>query len=248
MRIKIIFLLLTLKFVIFAENVKDNYIDVLLGNTNRISVMYNSLSSITKYNDNRGFYIIDPDLSVFFNTAYPYTINDGALWQGRGISSELSGGIEYISPSFQVRVYPKIWWTQNLDFDLITTTQSDGYGHYWGALDSLQRYGDVSYYNFDLGQSDVRFNYKNYFTFGLSNENITLGSAKINPLLLSDNAAGFLHVDYGTNGIINTPIGGVEVRIINGRLEESYIFDEDNSNNYGFIMDLILAMMIEILW
>lgn len=238
MRIRLIVLFnIFVCYTLSADKIEDSYIDNLLGNSNRKSVMINSYSSVTVYNkDNLDFQIISPDISISYNSAYPYTMNDGALWKGKGLSSQIQGGVEYISKFFQARFYPNYWVTQNSDFDLIETNYNHGeYGHYWGSLDSLQRYGDSFYHDFDLGQTDIRFNYFNYFTFGLSNENISLGSSKLNPLLLSNNASGFLHVDYGTNGILSTPYGGLEIRFINGITEESDFYDNDSSNDKGFL-------------
>lgn len=237
MRIKLFsFILLVSSAGLFADRVEDSYIDSLLGLKDRSSVLFNSFSSVTSYSEKySGINIIDPNVSVYLNTAYASSMNDGALWQGNGISYEIKFGVEYLQPMFEIRFYPIIWGSQNSDFDIIPTNQSDGYGHYWGSLDNLQRYGSEPFYKFNLGQTDVRFVYKNYFTFGLSNENITLGSSKINPLLLSHNASGFLHIDYGTNGIVDTPIGGIEARIVNGMLQESDYFDENENNNEGFL-------------
>lgn len=179
--------------------------------------------------------ILSPALWTSWNSASAWGGNDGAMWQGKGFNSVLSGGFEINNPHFSVRLYPEIWGAQNLDINIIDTTSSSGYGDYWTVFDNLQRYGDEFYYDFSWGESDVRF-YWDSFTLGFSTESIVLGPGQVTNIILSNNAGGFPHFDMGTSekmSVMN--FGDFEFKAIWGFLEESEFFDDDSSNDYGWI-------------
>ncbi len=186
--------------------------------------------------------IIYPELFVSWNSTRNWGGNDGNLWQGRGVNYIARGGVEYTGTHYSFRFYPEIWGSENLDYDIVTTSFSSGYGDYWTVFDNLQRYGDLPYSDFSWGQSDIRF-FLGDFTLGLSNENIRLGPGQMNNIILSDNAGGFPHFDFGTRGKINLgEFGSGEFRVIWGLLKESEFFDNDYSNDYGWISGSYMAV------
>ena len=185
--------------------------------------------------------VLSPEIWTSWNSTTAWGGSDGALWQGKGFNSILSGGFEINNPYFSIRLYPEIWGAQNLDIDIIDTASSSGYGDYWTVFDNLQRYGDEFYYDFSWGQSDLRL-YWDSFTIGFSTESIILGPGQVTNIILSNNAGGFPHFDMGTSEKINIAyLGDFEFRAIWGFLEESEFFDEDSSNDYGLISGTYLA-------
>lgn len=180
-------------------------------------------------------YLYHPEAFLTLNTDVPHSYNDGNIWQGRGLNSKVSFGMEYINNFISLRLYPEFWVAENRDFDIISTQSSSGYGDYWTVFDNLQRFGDDPFYELTLGQSDFRLYYENLFTFGISNENISIGPGIKNNIILGSHGATFPHIDFGTLGFVPFfSIGEIEYRILYGLLEESDFFDNDSSNDYGW--------------
>ena len=182
-----------------------------------------------------------PELFLTANTARNWGGNDGSFWQGRGINSIFSFGMELSGNFFSLNLSPEVWFSQNLDYEIIGTVSSNGYGDYWTVFDNLQRQGENYIYNFSWGQSGVHIFYKD-LGIGFTTENIVLGPSKFNNILLSDNAEGFPHFDFGTmNKISVGNLGYGEFKMIWGFLKESEFFDIDSSNDYGWISGSYLS-------
>ncbi|RKX89461.1 MAG: hypothetical protein DRZ90_17125, partial [Spirochaetes bacterium] len=131
----------------------------------------------------------DPELYLSANSAWAQGYNDGAIWQGKGLNGRLRAGISFESPMWLLTFDPEIWFAQNLEFDIVppSSSQSDPYGYWKDELDYPQRLGNSFITQFSLGQTDLRFRY-GVFTAGVSSENIVLGPARFNPVILSANA------------------------------------------------------------
>ena len=251
-KIIIILKICTLGLLIFAENNIQSTIKnqlILYENTsvpqhvfNTFSnevILLNQFSTLISANydlsEKLSIIIYNPEIFISLNTLRPFSYNDGAMWQGRGINTKTTIGFELRSPRISFRLYPNFWMAQNADIDIISAESSSGYGDYWKIYDHLQRYGDSEYSEFNWGKSDIRFHYNN-LTIGISNENITLGPGVKNNIILGSQGSGFPHIDFGTIGLIPIlNIGIFEYRGVYGILEESEFFDDDNSNNYGWI-------------
>ena len=182
-------------------------------------------------NDSFSLYINDPDLLFSVNSAEPKGFNDGAMWQGKGLNGSLSGGLSFDSEYFEATFYPQIWFAQNLAFDYLQSHYSNPeYGYFNGSLDYPQRLGDVPFFDFSWGQTDIRFKYRS-FTVGLSTENIWIGPAEQNALILSNNADGFPHFDIGIRKT-ETKIGFFEARYWLGLLIETDYYNTDPDDDY----------------
>jgi hypothetical protein len=53
---------------------------------------------------------------TYLNSGYPDDRNDGALWEGRGVSTGLSGGVRVRWKFFSAGFAPLVAWQQNRDF------------------------------------------------------------------------------------------------------------------------------------
>lgn len=188
-----------------------------------------------------GFSLLYPENFLSWNSTYAYGINDGAIWQGRGINGRVTGGGVYRRDNFSVIFSPEFWYTQNSYFDILPGVCSSGYGDYHSTFDRLQRFGETPYADFSLGQTDIRFTLPNRFTIGLSTENYTLGSGQVNPILLSKNAAGFPHLDLGTDGVVRTNFGAWDGRAAFGILQESPLYNDNVNDDLGFIHTLAVG-------
>jgi hypothetical protein len=154
-------------------------------------------------------------------------VNDGALWAGRGLSAEWRGGAQVLWGPVTATWYPTIWFAQNADFPTVQVSNParSPFSYPWRAdIDWPQRFGPGAVAAFDWGQSGLRLDL-GAFTAGVSTENLWWGPAVRYPILMSNTAAGFPHLDLGTGRPVRTPIGRLEVRGVWGMLTKSAYFD-----------------------
>jgi hypothetical protein len=166
--------------------------------------------------------------SSHFNSAYPRDRNNGALWAGRGLSTELRGGVEMRWGPLSAAFAPTIAYQQNRAFEIMDNPWAEGYSPYlypgWPTtIDWPQRFGDRPFWTLDPGQSYVRLDAFS-LALGISNENLWWGPARRNPILMSNTAPGFQHLFLGTSRPVNVGIGKFEAEAIWGRLEGSEHF------------------------
>jgi hypothetical protein len=187
--------------------------------------------------------IVSPELLLSFNTSYAQGFNDGSLWQGKGVNSRITGGINLNWKWLSATLAPELWFAQNQGFELMPSDPALSQYSYptWNVdhIDMPQRFGDDPLIGYGLGQSDLRLNIGS-FTLGASNENLWFGPAQVNPILMSNNASGFPHVDIGIRKV-RTFIGDVEFDLVWGRLTESGHFDEEESNDQRLFSSLTFA-------
>ena len=178
-----------------------------------------------------------PEWYNSYNSKVPYGQNDGALWQGVGYNTSFTAGLRIEAFGFEGTFKPQITWSQNKEFEYLPGVYGDSHSYFWtGNIDLVQRYGDYSYWQFDLGDTEIRYNFYN-FTVGFGTQTPWLGPAQLNPMLGSNNAGTYPKFDFGlrkTDLIIpgvNWNLGKLEGRIWVGQLRESDYFDDIDSNN-----------------
>lgn len=194
--------------------------------------------------------IYGPEWYNSFNTAAPYGQNDGALWQGKGYNSSLTGGARLEAYGFEVTLKPQVSFSQNLSFDMLPGAYASEYSYFYaegGGVDLVQRYGDSAFWNYDWGDSELRWSWKT-FTIGFGTQSPWIGPAMLNPMLGSNNAASYPKFDLGVRRTKtylpfgkHRYIGDVEGRIWGGYLSESKFFDNDSSNDHNLITGLSLS-------
>lgn len=206
--------------------------------------------------------VYGPEWFNSFNTAAPYGQNDGALWQGKGYNTSLTAGIRFEAYGFEATIKPQLSFSQNMSFDYITpnypAVNEDGsqtiyagkaseYGYYGvTSVDAPQRFGDKPLFTFDWGDTEIRWSWHT-FTLGFGTQSIWLGSAYLNPILHSNNAASYPKFDIGLRKTaVTIPglgwyIGDIEFRTWWGKLSESDFFDNDSSNDHNLLSGLSVA-------
>ena len=126
-------------------------------------------------------------------------MNDGALWQGVGINTNLTFGFQAKIRGFEILFKPIVIWEENRDFPILPTALPDsgGYGYFWDiGVDLPQRLGDNSRYYFDWGDSEIRYSVAS-FTMGIGTQAAWIGPGRLNAIILSNNAPSFPKVDIG---------------------------------------------------
>ena len=231
------------------ENAEHVWIDNNLGDTKEFS-----------FNPNFTYKIYSPEWYNSYNSAEPYGQNDGALWQGKGYNTALTGGIRLEGYGVELTLKPQISFSQNLPFAYATPAyygvegyegKAGTYGDYsLGSLDAPQRFGNKPIFNFDFGDSEIRYSWKT-LTIGFGTQNIWLGPAQENPIMHSNNAAGYPHLDFGVRrqniSFKDIDFGDIEFRYWMGKTTESDYFDNDSSNNDNLITGLTIAYEIPFL-
>lgn len=208
-----------------------------LGNT---FILWNSENQGTNW-FSKGFFhgiklkVFGPEWFNSYNTEVPYGQYDGALWQGKGYNSSFSTGIHLESYGFELTFKPQFSFSQNLAYDFLPGVFGNENSYFWGyGIDLVQRYGDKSFTNFDLGDTEIRYTFHT-FTVGFGFQSPWLGPSYINPMLGSNNAPTYPKFDIGfrkTKLVIpglNWYIGDFEARIWIGQLTESDYFDNNDT-------------------
>ncbi|MEO9853037.1 MAG: capsule assembly Wzi family protein [Reichenbachiella sp.] len=188
------------------------------------------------------FHILDPRFSYVYNLEYPRGYNDGPVWSGKGSNASFTAGIAGNIGIIHYTLAPVIWYAQNRHFNIpsIGLNKSEFSYPVEGKIDWVMRYGDDSYHQLDWGQSEIRIIYKNA-TIGFSTANFSWGPSRYNPIIMSKNASGFPHMDFGTARPIQTKIGSMEFKWYWGALNESDYFDENSVNDRRYITGFTLG-------
>ncbi len=192
--------------------------------------------------DDRPMSLLDPRLRTFVNSSYPVGQNDGAVWQGKGVTTALDFGATASWRALSVTLHPTLTYNQNTPFDLGvgSVTGLPVYAYPWRLIDMPQRFGPDAFWTLDPGQSELRVDWGGA-TAGVSTANQWWGPAVRNPIILSNNAPGFPHAFLGTDGQVDTGIGAFEARWIWGRLTQSDWFDPAPANTDRFVTGLVGA-------
>lgn len=207
-----------------------------------------------------------PEWFSSYNTEVPFGQNDGALWQGRGYNTSITAGFRLEAYGLEITFKPLITFSENKDFE----TMGNVYNYSWvndpdlyykqvsnhtdneyllslqvkntarGNVDLVQRYGDSYVKDFDWGDTEIRYTWKN-LTIGAGTQSPWLGPAVLNPMLGSNNASSYPKVDIGLRRTqIKIPflgwnLGDIEGRIWTGYLTESEYYDENSTNDHNML-------------
>jgi hypothetical protein len=161
------------------------------------------------------------EVRTWYNTAFPFGINDGAVWVGRGLTTQLTGGVSVRWGPAELTLAPTVFWAENRDFNKpVNGPSAFADPAYPTGVDRPQRFGPRGYGAIDPGQSSLRLALLGFAT-GVSYANEWWGPMSDFPFILSNNAPGFAHVFFGTARPLNIGVGRVHTRILYGRLEQS---------------------------
>jgi len=179
--------------------------------------------------------------AAFVNSAHPWGQNDGAVWQGRGMTTALGARADLKWAGLVVVLDPTLLFTQNAEFDLagVSNPNLPSFAYPWRTIDYPQRFGSESYWTFDPGQSGVTLDVRGV-RVGFGTANLWWGPSMRNAIIMSNNAPGFTHASISTARQVATPLGDVEAQWIHGRLGQSDWFDA-TANPERFITGLAVS-------
>jgi hypothetical protein len=168
--------------------------------------------------------LLPASIASWYNTAFPFGINDGAVWAGRGLTTAAQVGAAARWGPLSIVVAPTAFWAQNRPFRMTANGQT---GNLQFAdplfplnVDRPQRFGERAYSVVDPGQTTIRVDVLGV-AVGASTANQWWGPMTELPYLLGSNAAGFPHAFLGTSKPANLGLGRVHVRVVYGELAQS---------------------------
>ena len=184
----------------------------------------------------------DAALRNFVNSDFPMGSNDGAVWQGKGLTTVLDGGARAAWRGLSVSLRPRLIFAQNAGFELapVTVAGMPEYAYPWRNLDLPQRFGPDPIWTLDPGQSEVRVAGRGA-AVGFGTTSLWWGPSLRNAITMSNNAPGVPHWFLGTDGPLTTRIGALEARWIFGRLEQSEWYDPAFTRTDRYVTGLALA-------
>ncbi len=174
--------------------------------------------------DSAHVWLLPAMVQASHNSAFAWGMNDGAAWQGRGVTTIATLGFGARWRWLSLRVEPMWFSTQNRAFALLGDT-ARGENPFVdqqrpGIIDLPQRFGRARYARTDPGQSELRADV-GLFTAGLSTMNEFWGPGVRQSLLMGSNSAGFPHLFLGSSHALRTPLGRLSGRVIYGKLSQS---------------------------
>ena len=168
--------------------------------------------------------VLGLDYFIEFNSKKPYNRNNGTMIPNRGYQHIISPGLFIKLGPLSVQLKPEHHYAENKNFEGFSDN------HYpviwreryklWNHIDMPERFGSDQHNKTSLGQSSIRFNWKN-LSLGISNENIWWGPSLRNSIMMSNHAKGFKHITFNTISPVKSFIGNFEWQFITGRLENS---------------------------
>ena len=156
--------------------------------------------------------LLPASLTQKLNTSRPYGWNDQAMSNSSGYQMQASAGIYARFSILHVQFKPEFVHTGSADYET-----SDAWGQVNPSLNRLS-----------LGQSSVRLE-AGGISLGVSNQNLWWGPGHYSSLLMTNNAAGFLHYSLNTTRPLKTPIGSFEFQLILGRMTRDSLQGYENN-------------------
>jgi hypothetical protein len=177
-----------------------------------------------------GVTVVAPSLRVVWNSELPYSLNDGALWAGRGWSGLVRAGVDARRGRVRLVLQPELTIAENRAFELRPNRDPSRstFAWPWGCvrcdIDLPSRFGDRTWRLLSPGQSALTVDV-GPIVAGVATENDWWGPGVRNALLLSNNAEGVPHALVRTRAPLRTRIGEVEARWSLGVLTPSLYID-----------------------
>lgn len=195
--------------------------------------------------------LILPELYGIYNSALPYSLNDGALWAGRGFNYRIRAGFETEAGPVRIVFAPEFLRSDNLAYEMphprVVRPRPPGRNPLsspWHpgpeSIDLPIRFGTSAFSGWDYGQSTLDVN-AGIVTVGFSTDNEWWGPGIRNAIVMSTNAAGIPRFFLRTTRPIVTRAGTFDARLFAGGLRESPYFDTTAANDWRFISAFAVA-------
>ena len=200
--------------------------------------------------------LLRPEMRMVWNSAIPYSLNDGPLWAGRGWNGSVTSGVELWIPlsgnaSVRLRVAPTLFYSQNRPFQVFASTDPtrSAYANPFheaasgASLDLPHRFGDRHLLGMDFGRSRLAIEWP-YVAVGATTEGEWWGPGIRNAIVMSNNAAGVPRWFVETHRPVRTRIGAISAKLVSGTLTQSLFFSaaaNENRTLSGLLVQVVPA-------
>jgi hypothetical protein len=191
--------------------------------------------------------VILPQTMFIRNSAIPYSMNDGGVWAGRGVSGSALVGVRFRWWRLTGSVAPEFSGTTNdlFNFRPATFPGRSAFGSWVNtnlpSIDQPTRFGYRSYLAVAPGQSALEVRAEKV-SVGVSTENMWWGPGLRTAIVMSNNAAGIPQAYVRTTSPLRTPIGSIEGRVLLGVLTESPYFDFEPRDDHRSFSGAVLSL------
>jgi hypothetical protein len=193
--------------------------------------------------------LIPPRIRAVWNSALPFSHNEGPMWAGRGGSVQVTAGMRVRFGIASLILAPQLELRENRAFQTIpypsgrTPERSEFASPWYGPPESMDlplRFGEDPATYVDLGQSSLTIDLGDVAA-GVATENLWWGPGIRNAIVMSSHAPGIPQLFLRTDRPIRSRLGSLEGRWIVGRLSESGYFDTVSANDSRSISGLVLT-------
>ncbi|MEP6494697.1 MAG: capsule assembly Wzi family protein [bacterium] len=193
--------------------------------------------------------VVPLSLDATYNSAIPYSINDGPQFAARGVTTTILGGVRAEAGPLSISVAPQLVYEQNRQFFVFPSTTpgrnlfaSPWHSHVESA-DLPLRFGDGSRKSIYPGESWIELR-SGPVVVGGSTDGQWWGPGIRNALVMSDNAGGVPRLYLRSANPLATPAGDVEFQFLIGGLTESRFFDTVSTNNIRSLSAAVATLRV----
>lgn len=188
-----------------------------------------SPSSLTPWAGRPNAAVVAPEIRGTWNSRIPYSVNDGAMWAGRGANVLAVAGAVFEAGPLRLVVAPEVTWSANQSFDSLTPVRWDSlpqpvFQPPWqtgrNAVDMPVRFGPDAFTRIYPGQSSLTLR-AGAVAIGAATENQWWGPGVRNAIVFTNQAAGVPHLFLRTARPLATPLGPLEAKWVAGALRAS---------------------------
>lgn len=210
----------------------------LLGETSTDGFLVRSPSSVdlARPAGAARWWLIAPEVELAYNSDIPFSLNDGAMWAGRGLTTQVTGGGRISAGPVTLVLAPQVVYTENQGFGTIPQDTLGGSVYFppWylaqPSADLPIRFGDQPMVQVLPGQSSLTLD-AGPVAVGAATENQWWGPGIRNAIVMSNHAEGVPHLFLRTAAPVRTRLGTLEGKWIVGGLSESLYFDTVSTND-----------------
>ncbi|HEX7937382.1 MAG TPA: capsule assembly Wzi family protein [Gemmatimonadaceae bacterium] len=176
-----------------------------------------------------------PSVQQVWNSAIPFSLNDGPMWAGRGTNASINGGFDAQkaigATTLHLVVAPTLYYSANAPFPLIAnrTPGRSGWANPFhgpdASLDLPLRFGDRPILGVDPGNSTLEVRWP-AAAFGVTTASEWWGPGIRNAIVLSNNAPGIPRYFIRTAHPIQSRAGWLDAEWIAGSLTQSRFFSD----------------------
>jgi hypothetical protein len=168
-----------------------------------------------------------PQAQVWFNTGAAHVDQDGAIWQGRGLTAATTAGLRYRARYFEMAIRPTAYWAANRPFAPLDVPQQGTDFRNPMVVDRPDdtridypfRLSDQAVFELAPGESYAQAQFR-FLSAGVSSSGQRWGPAQHYPLVMSTEASGIPRV-FASVHRVPVGIGRASATWQAGRLESS---------------------------